>query len=1276
VPSLRGILRAGSEREITDLARRAVSVAVVCVATAFGIFWAVQKPSRLHRHLAFDGRTVSQLSPQRPPSVQFAKLPLSFEVNEGQTDAGVRFISRGGGYSLFLTNNEAVISLKKEPPSRPVAQIKAGFPPWAGVKGKVGAKSEATVVRMGLVGANPAPRTDGIEQLQGKANYFIGNDPKKWQTNVATYAKVKYKNVYPGVDLIYYGSHGQLEYDFVVAPGADPKLIQLKFNTTGKVRLNSRGDLLLFSGDEVRLGRPVVYQEFGGQKRRIDGRFLLASAASVRFRLGEYDHSRPLIIDPTLGFSTYLGGSGADYATGIAVDSNGNSYVTGYTSSANFPVTSGVLQTTENGNYNAFVAVFNSSGSLLYSTYLGGSGNDYAAGIAIGSEHAYIVGSTTSTNFPVLNAFQATNAGGSDVFVTELNPSGSALVYSTYLGGSGNDYGAAITVDPDLNIGLNENNVFITGNTSSTDFPLVNSAISPTGGVVAFMSSLLGTFEAPQLGSSVVFQSSGESYSTSITFNIGGGLNSGPDIAGYTSVTKSECPPSGSACTSASHYEIFIGQGFGGQIINMGGSGDDYAYAIALDSAGGVYLTGATNSTDFPTVNAFQSAYGGGNSDAFVLYLDTNVSPPALYYSTYLGGNGDDYGYAISYDGPAYPFFVAGSTTSTNFFNLNAVQGSNAGGADAFVTEFDYSGVPSLSTYLGGSGNDYAMGVGADSSLNAYITGYTNSTDFPVVNASQSASGGNTDAFIAKILATVPGDITGGFDTFNQRIAAGQSAVYNLTLEPVDGFVGQVDLAAFGLPIGVSVTFSPQVVAVGGTGSSSTAITVTTSSYTNNGTYDIAINLAAFNLAHTTNITLNVGANGDFIGSFSPITASASPTTPASYVLTLTPLEGFNSNVALSASGLPTGAIATFSPTVVTGGSGSSTLSISVTSATPAGNYPITVTGTTPGLSHSTSINLLVGAPDFTGSLTPQYQAVAVGGSAQYTLSLQTIGTMPFNNLVTPSVSGLPAGVTATFSPATINPDTNGSSTLTLTTTSATPQGSYSILVTATGGGQVHASPVTLSVSAPATIGDFSGTFTPIAASTGFGSPAVYNFTLNPLGGFNGSVALSVSNLPPCATATFSPSVIVGGSGGSTLTISPGAGNTTPAGIYAITVTANSGASLVHSTSLTLLVGAVDFTGTITPPSENEVASVAQYTIQLTTVGTQPFGSPVYLYVTQLPPDAVGTFSSPTINPDASGTSVLTIKSGPNTPLGPYTVLVTAKGGGVTHSRYITVNVD
>jgi hypothetical protein len=601
---------------------------------------------------------------------------------------------------------------------------------------------------MKVVGGNPDPEVSGVEELPGKSHYFIGADPSRWQRDVPHYARVRYHEVYPGVDLVFYGRQGgRLEYDFVVSPGADPRRIRLRFDGAERKSLDEEGKLVLRVGEgRLEQHAPFAYQEVEGQRQQVVASYVLHRGGEVGFEVGPYDKARPIVIDPALEYSTYLGGStDADYGRGIALDSAGNAYVTGGTSSADFPTLNPYQ--TDLGYEDVFVTKFSPSGSgLVYSTYLGGSGYDSGYGIAVdGSGSAYVAGYTDSTDFPTLNPFQS-DQGDVDLFVTKLPPSGSSLVYSTYLGGSGNDSGlsragAIIAVDA-------SGSAYVTGYTSSKDFPTLNpyqayqggadvvvTKLSPSGSSLVYSTYLGGS--STDFGSAIAVDGSGSAYVT-------GGTSSPdfPTLSPYQAyqggvdafVTKLSL--SGSSLAHSTY---------------LGGGANDSGYAIGLDGSGSAYVTGYTDSTNFPTLNPYQTDQGG--ADVFVTKL--SLSGSGLVYSTYLGGSaGDDVsGLAVDASGSAY---VTGATLSTDFPTLNPYQ-TDQGGADVFVTKLSPSGSGLVySTYLGGSGSETGYGIAVEGSGSAYVTGHTDSTDFPTRNAYQASYGGLTDAFVAKLAASTP----------------------------------------------------------------------------------------------------------------------------------------------------------------------------------------------------------------------------------------------------------------------------------------------------------------------------------------------------------------------------------------------------------------------------------------------------------------------------------------------------------------------------------------
>jgi hypothetical protein len=499
----------------------------------------------------------------------YGKLPLAFEANRGQTDAQVKFLSRTKAYTLFLTADEAILTLPSRQPKN--ASAKNSTAPAS--------------LRMKLRHANPAAKIAGADELPGTSNYFIGNDPTKWHTSVPTYAKVKYEQIYSGIDLVYYRNQRQLEYDFIVSPGADPKRIACDITGASRIRQNAQGDLVLKmqagskgkSEEEIRWHKPVVYQEKDAARRKIAAHYVITNKNRVGFELAKYDSSKPLYIDPLI-YSTYLGGSG--YGMGIAVDSSGNGYLTGVTPSTGSP--------------HAFVTKVNPTGSaVVYSAYLGGSLSEDGYGIAVDDVgNAYVTGFTDSNDFPVTpGAFQKVCGGGcayGNAFVTEFNAAGSALVYSTYLGGSGGDQGSGIAVD-------NSGNAYVTGTTDSNDFPVTAGALQTTygGDGDAFLTEVKSTGSAlvystfvggssNDVGTGVALDSSGNAYVTGWTastdFPTMNPLQ--PLLDGSFDVFMTKLNTTGSALI----YSTFLGNAASGSAVAADGVGNAYVVGTVVGS--------------------------------------------------------------------------------------------------------------------------------------------------------------------------------------------------------------------------------------------------------------------------------------------------------------------------------------------------------------------------------------------------------------------------------------------------------------------------------------------------------------------------------------------------------------------------------------------------------------------------------------------------------------------------------------------------------------------
>jgi hypothetical protein len=622
------------------------------------------------------------------------ELPILFEPNLGQAAPQFAYIASGVGYQLALSEDGLTLSLPTRRAS-PSTDHLHRMPP-------------SRILHLRLIGAarHPVLRPEG--RKASFSNYFIGNDPKHWRTHVPDFAAVRYAQVYPGIDWVIYGNRRHLlEYDLVVYPQADPTCIAFAVGAE-QLSLDRNGELLIdVHGRVIRQLRPLLYQVSAtGVRERIKGWYTLDDRR-VRISVGPYDHSRTLYIDPALAYSTYLGGTAGSHADAIAVDGDGNAYVVGEADS-DFP-TVDPYQAVNSGD-NAFVAKFDPSGTrLLYSTFLGGSGDSEAYGVAVDSTGSiYVAGMTFSKDFPVVNAyesqFKGTGQAATQGFISKFSPDGGTLEYSTYLGGSGViNQVAAVALD-------SSGDAYVAGSTDSTDFPTTAHAIETS-------------------------------------------------LPGRLNAFVTEFNPSGNGLVYSTY---------------LGGTGADDGNAIAVDASGSAYVAGNTNSTDFPLVNPFQStnyasANGSTTPTAFVAKL--NAQGTGLKYSSYLGGSGGDVANGIAVDN-AGEAFVTGWTASTDFPTVNAYQDTNRdvtglGGASAFVTKISSSGTALVySSYLGGSGGGQGMlgdngrAIAIDGTGNAYIAGYSASTDFPTVNAAQETNDGaaieTTNAFVSEL------DPTGG----------------------------------------------------------------------------------------------------------------------------------------------------------------------------------------------------------------------------------------------------------------------------------------------------------------------------------------------------------------------------------------------------------------------------------------------------------------------------------------------------------------------------------
>ncbi|MGB8851380.1 MAG: SBBP repeat-containing protein [Candidatus Acidiferrales bacterium] len=931
--------------------------ALVCAGGALML----STSSRVHRTAASvvmarpaaDGTTSqnpAQINVSNSASIKesYGKLPLAFEPNNGQSAGEVKFLARGNGYTLFLTPAEAVFAMRKS------------------------AKNET--LRMNLDGANSNAKFTALDELPGKSNYLIGNDRSKWQTNVPNYRAVRESSVYPGIDLVYYGNQRQLEYDFVVAPGANPRAIELAFSGVRKITAESTGDLgLTAKGGEMRLRKPVAYQENGGAKQFVTAGFVVKSGDRVAVKLGKYDPLRPLVIDPILAYSTYLGGSGIDGANGIAVAPDGTAFVAGGTSSTNFP-TAHPLQPNDGGSNDfpedAFVAKLSADGSsLIYSTYLGGSSEDVANGIAVDTfGSAYVVGGTLSPDFPVTPGSFNTLCGGDgecgasynqqslvveNAFVSKLNAAGSDVVYSGFLGEYENVIGYAIAVD------LN-GNAYVTGQTGPNGvptviitppatgpppFPIVNGAqtafgggttdafvaqVSATGSSILYSTYLGGNNE--DTGYGVAVNNSGDAYVAGLSYSTNfpvsaGALQSANEGAGDAFAAEVNTNAVGAASLVYSTL--------------MGGSGLDRANAVAIDALGNMYVAGASNSTAATLgfaipAGGFQAdcvldSQSNCEGDVFVAKLDPAGSGAgSLIYFTYIGGSLADTGAGIAVDssGDAY---VTGSTVSPDYPTTAGVFQATYGGGndDAFVTELDPTGSTLIySTYLGGTNTDNGNGIAVDTNGSAYVAGQTCSVDFPLANPEQSNPGGNCDAFISKIstgsgLVVSPAGLIFPDENVGTAspaetvtLTAGTTAVTISSITVTGTNAG--DFAATTTCTGTLAATGQCTISVIFTASVGGAETASIQILDNAPGSPQIVNLSGTGLAATPGFTI------------APVPGAASVTAgqSANYGLTVTAVAGFTSPVSLTCAPAPQAGSCSITPPIVIPASGSPGLAV------------------------------------------------------------------------------------------------------------------------------------------------------------------------------------------------------------------------------------------------------------------------------------------------------------------------------------------------------------
>jgi hypothetical protein len=1011
---------------------------------------------------------------------QYGRIPMSFEPNQGQSASEVKFLSRGPGYDLYLTSQEAVLAMRRTT----LKNERAASGSLAAMNRPAAARSESvSVVRMKLDGAKQDAEVSGLAPLPGKVNYLIGNDPAKWHTDIRTFASVKYSDVYPGIDLVYYGNQKQLEYDFVVAPGADPKAIAFNVDGARALRIEKNGDLALktASGD-VKFQKPFVYQEDSGKRHEIAGNYVVEGKNEVRFALGDYDRSKALTIDPSvLIYSTYLGGSGAqgDFALGIAIDGQGDAWVAGNTTSTDFPSANALTPVPPElagGFTAAFVTEVNPGGtSFLYSTYLGGSGNggggDGAQSVAVDTNgNVFVTGYTESADFPTTsNAYQGSSAvpgsvaGSGSAFVTALHPAtagNSQLTYSSFLGGSGTlaalEQGNSIVTD-------GNGNVFVAGITNSTDFPTLNPIVSTAN------------------------SADGNAFVTEIN----------------TAATT------GPASLVFSTYLGGSGAGGTPSRIPFG----NVAFGVALDSSGAVYAVGTTTSTDFaPAPTGGTPCGDNGYATAFLVKINVSVTPPTSAFSSCFGGAVDDTSATSIAIAPDKTAVIAGQTFTTDITPTNVIPTPpgvpNPTDSLVFVVKYNTTGGTAIaySTLFGGSAGDNGYSVATDSSGDIYVGGETNSGDFPVTQGALQVAKNNPDgtAFVAKL-----------------NPAGGGAS--DLLYASYFGGAGQ----GMGIPDAANAiaAFSGNAYIAGQTSSANSGATpfpITPSApLTALGNTTANAFVAELPLTPTVTIaptTLNFGSQPVGFAT-APLYATVTNNTATSVGLTIPPtFTGANAaDFAYSATGTsPCGSSLASGSTCVVGvtftpsvqAAESATLNLVDSDDTAAHPLLVTLSGT--GTATGAVIGISPTSLAFGGELigaSSAAQPVTITNNGNSALTITQIQSTSANFTETDSCTAgsiAPAGtctINVTFAPPTGAAPGPSSGNITLTD-------------------NANGSPQAIAVSG--TVWDFNLTV-PATASVNKGSTSPFTVGINGLGGFTGNVTVgcssAASNIASCAVS-------------------------------------------------------------------------------------------------------------------------------------------------------------
>ena len=1183
--------------------------------------------------------------PQTNAVRNFGRLPLTFEANRGQAAGQVKFLSRGQGYTTLLTSGGMVLNLRA---SQTEPASKNGKAPNS-------QQSANTSLQFRLIGANNNPQVVGEDPQPGRVNYFMGKDRSKWYTNLPTYAKVRYKNVYPGIDLLYYGNHQQLEYDFAVSAGADPSKIQFEIKGANQISLDERGDLVLaVNGGKLHFQNPVVYQESNGKRVPISGAYAIKDSSHIGFQVANFDTGKPLVIDPVLEYSTYLGGTGANYPLGIAVDNAGNVYVAGATDSANFPLASlGSLPTNTD---HVFVAKLDPTGSnLIYADYIGGNSDDFGLALALDSANeVYVTGITQSSNFPVVNAYQSQQPGPYTGFLTRIAADGSALLYSTYLGGNTYDQPSGIAID-----GSGE--VIVAGYTESLNFPVANAyqgtAQANQGGnygnygfVTKFSADDSSIVYSTYFAGNTNVSEGGWPSPYSVVTAVAADANGNAYVTGMTNTYNFPVTNGSFLTTNTTQQNSTVG--FVSKLNSAGGldystyfypsSGSPISIAgISVDDSGSAYITGSAYSDGtFPVTSTSicdPGTYGMACGYGFVSKFNATAS--ALTYSSFLGVNNYATPQEIAIDANDDAYVLA-SSSSSSFAEVDGIE-AHDNADDVLLVEINPAGTAqTFATFIGGTFDDEPGGIAVDNQGNIYVTGSTNSNDFPTTEgAFQTVSGGNTDGFIAKIgptslpaLSLSPNSLqfpsipVNSMDQETILLRNMGSAPLSISSMTVSGDFAETDNCGGSVPAAASctilITFTP----------------------TAQGAFSgsVVIDDDAAGAPHT--ITLFGVGQGGSSGNPAPdavLSATAlsfpnapvgSPSAPQSVTLTNAGNASLNiSNIHITGdfsqtnncpSSLGAGAgcfiYIVFTPTAEGVRSGS--LSIADTSQGSPQTVSLTGTGSA-GTLVVTTTSLIFPSVQF-GSSASQTVTVSNTGNGPVSINgLQVIGDYSeINNCPSPISGGANCTITVVFTPTAA-----GTRTGTLTVISGAQGTEQNVSLSGTGiKAELVAGPLALAFSN-----------VPLGISSANQAITLTN---------TGNASLSISNVQVTGEYKQTNDCPATLSAGSSCTVSVTFVPITTGSLSGTLVITNSAGA---PQNIALSGTGVDFRLSASPSSDSvQPGSAATYTLTASTIGGS-FPDAISLSCSSgLPSNATCSFSPSSVTPGASkGTTTLTISS-------------------------------